>query len=1382
MILYNNFEFFNKKGHNLNLKKIYNISIEIIDNTNTENAKLEVLTNHNNEIEKIGVIKGGLGYSDNVKIIIKDNNTNNNFVIEGTNFIIKNNDGSINNVILPYHKSGFTFPSFYYEGNLFFDDEISVGLTEVENIFISEVIKNNLNELKYIYPRYSLNHNGIYNDKLNIKLDGDDDIFLFTVDKNGNYPSIIKKYDYNIELEDGTNDTIDNQLYRVTNINYNSTCQINIGLQSDDEGVYESYLYINEIYNNREFIIAKILIHGEVIGEDERLDKLLENFGLKITETEAKIFKDADVNEVLPNYKLLNEKRKELLLEYHNIFPYIGSYKALKNILKFFDYSDLTIKEYWLNVSSSNNVNSTYRNLTNVNDIISFINKQNISSQNKFKYNHYKQLDVDDYAQINDLIKSNNWKKTNLFSLHYNINKVTDNYENNLPIVIDDFLYSEDEVLMKLFSLKKYLENKFLPLNAHIIDITGDGIYFDRYVLNTWSDNTNTFYVNKEFTPSFDIITSGYIEDIEDYSNSLFNNINYIDTNNELHKDDCLIGCKVNLVFDDNLIKWCELNDAWYNLLNTWTSINHLDYYELEWTIKYENPNKFYYNKRYNINDGRNINIVLPYIGSYDIELTLYDMTNAYVKARKKIDINIPELFFTMMYKYHKPINNWKETNNISWYEFGGNWANPEIMNDTKWNNINVSWNDLSVQKYLYDFNDKIVKNDSYDIIKVNEANRYVGKLFYIDKSNNIIKCYGQYIQPPLRNKTNVINDYIYFVYDNIVHKVGVVNADYSENNITKIELEYIPNGINTNWQCLREIGNQIIINGHIDNNTKFVICEPDKNKPLYKNIKINDIIDINYNNYPQIVCGIQLDSIIEKRSNEYGKIYKIRNTNSITFINDNIIQLNYSLEPNEIIPGFTFITMTSIYNNELYTQHLQVENINGNQIKIVELDGDINLNNNATIEYKYYEFTVKTVHYENGNSNKILLNFNNYNYHNDFVINNNNIYQLNGDWYFDYNIKENEYTLEVTNISYDNDNTILTINDKNNELYLLSSSFKLRKSDFDVDYAKKWIGLNNINWQSLDNISWQELDHLWWDDFEYSDGALPYFKILDIANGGTININDNDIFMFHDLPFVDNINVTEDDYWQFAVNELNNYDGNILSKFEYILYKNINTTPTEYCIYAISKYKTTETLGYIKFDNGCIGEYIDPLISHSYPIGAWANWNDPHLYGYHNYHNYNNIISRKYYEYGQSPSLDYGWYPSVRYKYDDYGNIINYIWLPDKYKSINDDPNSYKMLYTSAINGSFNYNNLYISNKKVTVNKYTTIIFLLPTDLKIYNIKKYLWKIINYDTNEILIECNAKNLIWTFANEGIYNIYLEIIDNNGNKKNICKNGFVEIK
>ena len=77
-----------------------------------------------------------------------------------------------------------------------------------------------------------------------------------------------------------------------------------------------------------------------------------------------------------------------------------------------------------------------------------------------------------------------------------------------------------------------------------------------------------------------------------------------------------------------------------------------------------------------------------------------------------------------------------------------------------------------------------------------------------------------------------------------------------------------------------------------------------------YKNIKINDIIDINYNNYPQIVCGIQLDSII-KTTNEYGKIYKIKYY-SITFINDNIIQLNYSLEPNKLF-------LALLYYNDIY-------------------------------------------------------------------------------------------------------------------------------------------------------------------------------------------------------------------------------------------------------------------------------------------------------------------------------------------------------------------------------------------------------------------------------------------------------------------------------
>ena len=41
-----------------------------------------------------------------------------------------------------------------------------------------------------------------------------------------------------------------------------------------------------------------------------------------------------------------------MLLEYSNIFPYLGSYKALINVIKFFGYQNLRMKEYWLNIKN----------------------------------------------------------------------------------------------------------------------------------------------------------------------------------------------------------------------------------------------------------------------------------------------------------------------------------------------------------------------------------------------------------------------------------------------------------------------------------------------------------------------------------------------------------------------------------------------------------------------------------------------------------------------------------------------------------------------------------------------------------------------------------------------------------------------------------------------------------------------------------------------------------------------------------------------------------------------------------------------------------------------------------------------------------------------
>ena len=98
-------------------------------------------------------------------------------------------------------------------------------------------------------------------------------------------------------------------------------------------------------------LLVTLLLRGEVIPEDERFATILDNLVQKINAEEEFIFRDSDINEDLPDVQLLNEKRKEFILEHSNITSYIGSYKAIFNVLNWLGYSDLRLKEYWLNVS-----------------------------------------------------------------------------------------------------------------------------------------------------------------------------------------------------------------------------------------------------------------------------------------------------------------------------------------------------------------------------------------------------------------------------------------------------------------------------------------------------------------------------------------------------------------------------------------------------------------------------------------------------------------------------------------------------------------------------------------------------------------------------------------------------------------------------------------------------------------------------------------------------------------------------------------------------------------------------------------------------------------------------------------------------------------------
>jgi hypothetical protein len=99
-------------------------------------------------------------------------------------------------------------------------------------------------------------------------------------------------------------------------------------------------------------LVAEIYVYGETVGEDERLAILLSNLGTSLTTKDQFLFKDHDINEIGTDWKLINRKRRELLLELSNIKPFVGTYKALINAIKFFGYNNLTLKEYWLMIDN----------------------------------------------------------------------------------------------------------------------------------------------------------------------------------------------------------------------------------------------------------------------------------------------------------------------------------------------------------------------------------------------------------------------------------------------------------------------------------------------------------------------------------------------------------------------------------------------------------------------------------------------------------------------------------------------------------------------------------------------------------------------------------------------------------------------------------------------------------------------------------------------------------------------------------------------------------------------------------------------------------------------------------------------------------------------
>ncbi len=263
--------------------------------------------------------------------------------------------------------------------------------------------------------------------------------------------------------------------------------------------------------NSNRTLVGVFSVYAKSIEEDERLTTMCRNLGYDINNVDFSIFQDSDIKENLIDNELMNEKRKEILMEGHNIYSYIGSYKSLINAIRFFGYDNITIKEWWKNVD--------------------------ISSENYGKHFMASSYSLENHEVIhsdsNVKLPSKKYRKTGKLTLAYRINDLIKEDGNgyvpaqssypghDYPETNENFTYTIEEAVIKLYGLKRKLEKEFLPITTRIIDIVGEADAFYANVIRTKPSQNTCFGSISGPKNDFSVLGSNdgcfYIEDLRPF-------------------------------------------------------------------------------------------------------------------------------------------------------------------------------------------------------------------------------------------------------------------------------------------------------------------------------------------------------------------------------------------------------------------------------------------------------------------------------------------------------------------------------------------------------------------------------------------------------------------------------------------------------------------------------------------------------------------------------------------------------------------------------------------------------------------------------------------------------------------------------------------------
>ena len=387
---------------------------------------------------------------------------------------------------------GLSFPSVTFASGITFNT-ISTDLVETESLYV-------LIEENGVFKKLSESSNSEVTDwTKRFKL-------LFFIDTR-------KQDDF--RFFDATDDEIIWSNKKILDLE-NGDYRVDIGFLTKEEGIYEESLIVclldtqcsEEELPGIIYPIGTIKMNAEAIGEDERYRALFTNFGIPHPEEYMNVFADTDLNEALVDKIAMNKNSKRMFLSYNEIFPYVGTYKALVNAVNVLGYTDIFFKEWYKETGKSTNNNVIFDISYNSSDSLNTINSVSLEERVSLK-------------------------KLNWLSMVYKINEELlssgfDQY--GFPETIKVHGYNNNEIVVKLIALKDWLEKYIIGLNCRIIDVGGEGVYFERVRLDSYGTYQNIIEWNNEFNIAPYVVETEEANMLIDTSTSIKVNIGFNDS------------------------------------------------------------------------------------------------------------------------------------------------------------------------------------------------------------------------------------------------------------------------------------------------------------------------------------------------------------------------------------------------------------------------------------------------------------------------------------------------------------------------------------------------------------------------------------------------------------------------------------------------------------------------------------------------------------------------------------------------------------------------------------------------------------------------------------------------------------------------------------